>query len=185
MLYSVQRLAGVDSRLVAFAWSAAQQLPFDIHVLDKGGLRTDADQAALYAMGRTAPGSIVTNASDASTSAHGSGLAIDLAPYDLTQLDTDWSDPDLNSKLSQIGSLAQAAGFTWGGDPAFIAQAGFTDLPHVEIPDWRDEVDNGSAGPGVIGTVGNSLGLSTTWTMLILTGFVLLIGYTAYLVSHG
>jgi len=53
------------------------------------GLRSFDEQAALYAQGRTVPGSIVTNARPG-YSWHEFGLAVDVAPFD-TQGKPDWN----------------------------------------------------------------------------------------------
>jgi hypothetical protein len=159
------------------AYALAGQLPFDIHVVADGGLRTDADQARLYAEGRTTAGSVVTYAQTSQDSAHGCGLALDLAPYSLSLLDTDWSDPNLDSQLAQIGAAAKAYGpFSWGGDWA----APQTDLPHVELTDWQTEVANGSVGPGVIGATGNALGFGWLPTVLLLGGISVALIWGAY-----
>jgi peptidoglycan L-alanyl-D-glutamate endopeptidase CwlK len=50
------------------------------YLLVVSGLRTAAQQDALYAQGRTTPGHIVTNAK-ASQSMHSFGLAVDIVPY--------------------------------------------------------------------------------------------------------
>ncbi len=110
------------------------------------GGRTDAQQAALYAEGRTIPGNIVTNAKTAAESAHGFRLfnsspacwALDIAPCNDAGV-VDWSkaaEPGLKAALTQINALVQGAFpgvFTWGGDPSF----GLGDFDHWEVKGWR------------------------------------------------
>lgn len=77
------------------------------------GLRTFAEQEAIYEQGRTKPGRIVTY-SPAGASYHNYGLAVDIAPiiYDANNKpkDLDWS---FNfAKLEPIGAKY---GITWGG----------------------------------------------------------------------
>jgi peptidoglycan L-alanyl-D-glutamate endopeptidase CwlK len=85
------------------------------------GLRTWEEQAALYAQGRTAPGSIVTNAKPGD-SFHNYGTAFDVVPI------VDGS-PDWNSnEWDKIGSLGKSLGFKWGGDFSSIK-----DRPHFEM----------------------------------------------------
>jgi peptidoglycan L-alanyl-D-glutamate endopeptidase CwlK len=84
------------------------------------GFRTYAEQAKLYAQGRTAPGKIVTNAPPG-TSNHEKGLAVDLA----FQKDGLLSyDVDLYGKIVPI---ARKLNIDWGGD-----WTGFPDKPHFE-----------------------------------------------------
>jgi peptidoglycan LD-endopeptidase CwlK len=54
------------------------------------GLRTWAEQDALYAQGRTAPGQIVTNAKGGE-SWHNLGVAVDLVPMDQDPPQPDWN----------------------------------------------------------------------------------------------
>lgn len=91
-------------------------------------LRTDAEQTALYAQGRTAPGHIVTNAK-AGQSAHQYGLAIDIVPMVNGKPDWHGTDP----VWSEIGVLGEAAGLGWLGAPG----SSFPEEPHFELPDWK------------------------------------------------
>lgn len=84
------------------------------------GLRTIAEQNALYAQGRTKPGAIVTNAKGGS-SYHNYGLAIDLVEL---------KDGKANWKFDykKLKSISQKYGLTWGGDFKSIK-----DNPHFEL----------------------------------------------------
>lgn len=87
---SLARLSQVHPRLSALVQQLATQLAaesIDLHITQ--GLRSYADQAALYAKGRTAPGSVVTNAPPGH-SWHEFGLAVDVAPFD-QQGKPDWN----------------------------------------------------------------------------------------------
>ena len=92
------------------------------------GLRTAAEQEALYQQGRTKPGAKVTNARPWQ-SYHNYGLAIDVVPLN------QFNQPDWNStKWKQIGAIGKAVGLRWGGDFKSIV-----DQPHFEIgPPIRD-----------------------------------------------
>lgn len=90
--------------------------------------RTEAEQTALYAQGRTAPGHVVTNAK-AGQSAHNYGLAIDIVP--MVNGKPDWNG--LDPIWKQIGELGEAAGLTWLGAP----DSTFPEKPHFELPDWK------------------------------------------------
>ena len=89
------------------------------------GLRTYADQSALYAKGRTAPGRKVTNA-PAGYSNHNFGLAFDIGIWSGgTYLD----DSPL---YRQVAPLSITLGFEWGG-----AWNSFPDEPHYQLrPAW-------------------------------------------------
>jgi len=91
-------------------------------------LRSNAEQAALYAQGRTAPGHIVTDAPPGE-SAHNYGLALDIVP--MVNGKPDWRGAD--PVWQQIGALGQAAGLEWAGEPGFP----FPEEPHFQHPQWR------------------------------------------------
>lgn len=100
-----------------------------ITILITSGLRTFAEQDALYAKGRTEGGSIVTRAK-AGQSAHNYGKAADFCIWDGKQLD--WNAP--HEKWEEVGELAESMGLTWGGRFKSIV-----DLPHIEDPTWKDD----------------------------------------------
>ena len=97
--------------------------------------RTVEEQNELYAKGRTAPGSIVTNAKGTSySSQHQWGIAFDF--YLDMDIDGDGkkSDDAFNNRKStfnKVGKLAKSIGLGWGGD-----WTSPVDLPHVYLPDW-------------------------------------------------
>jgi peptidoglycan L-alanyl-D-glutamate endopeptidase CwlK len=71
-------------------------------------LRTLAEQAELYAQGRTKPGQIVTQAKPGQ-SWHNWGLAFDVAPFYAGK-------PQWNSRhWDRIGELGKKLGLSWGG----------------------------------------------------------------------
>lgn len=84
-------------------------------------LRTWDEQAALYAQGRTSPGSIVTNAKPGE-SFHNYGTAFDVVP--IVNGSADWDSKEWN----RIGILGKSLGFKWGGDFTSI-----NDRPHFEM----------------------------------------------------
>lgn len=92
------------------------------------GVRTVAQQQALYARGRTTPGRIVTNAdgiqkrSNHQPHPDGYGHAADCA----------FAGPDPFGEAqpwAAYGACARAVGLVWGGD-----WTTFRDRPHVELP---------------------------------------------------
>lgn len=132
---SLQRLEGLDPRLVAVVKRAIQLSKQDFLVVE--GVRSPARQAELYAQGRTKPGNVVTwvrvsnHFTDAKT---GLGSAVDLCPFPV-----DWNDP---SKFLAIrAAMYQAAdeldvALRWGGDwdcDCKFREKGETDLPHFEL----------------------------------------------------
>lgn len=98
-------------------------------------LRTKAEQDALYAKGRTAPGKIVTNAKGSNySSMHQWGVAFDF--YLKMDIDGDGqiSDDAYNNAkktFNQVGALAKSIGLEWGGDWKSIK-----DLPHIQLKNW-------------------------------------------------
>ena len=111
------------------------------------GYRTFAEQAAIYAQGRTKPGKIVSNASPGS-SYHNYGLAIDFAllvdgkeiSWDTAK---DW-DGDRVADWMEVVKVFKAAGWIWGGDFKSIK-----DMPHLEKSfgfSWRKLLELHSAG---------------------------------------
>ncbi|SET62301.1 M15 family metallopeptidase [Paenibacillus sp. NFR01] len=95
------------------------------------GLRTIAEQNALYAQGRTKKGPIVTNARGGE-SYHNYGLAIDFALLlpDGTNLSWDTSrdgDRDKTADWQEVAYEAKQLGFEWGGD-----WTSFKDYSHLE-----------------------------------------------------
>lgn len=102
-----------------------------INILITQGLRTVAEQNALYAQGRTAPGAIVTNAKGGQ-SIHNYGLAFDFAVYSKDGIKTEWSASiDTNSDgykdYLQVGAIGKSLNLKWGGDFRSIV-----DYPHFE-----------------------------------------------------
>lgn len=94
-----------------------------------------AEQDALYAQGRTTPGSIVTNARGTSySSQHQWGIAADF--YIDMDVDGDGvnSDDAFNNAtrlFDKVGSLAKSISLGWGGD-----WKSTVDKPHLYLPDW-------------------------------------------------
>lgn len=103
-----------------------------VPILITQGLRTIAEQDALYAQGRTKPGVIVTNAKGG-TSYHNYGLAIDFALLlpDGKQVSWDMKrdgDCDKVADWMEVVQEAKALGFEWGGD--FVS---LKDAPHFQM----------------------------------------------------
>ncbi|WP_238649775.1 M15 family metallopeptidase [Paenibacillus piscarius] len=103
-----------------------------VPILITQGLRTIAEQNALYAQGRTRPGAIVTNARGGE-SYHNYGLAVDFAlllpngssvSWDMTRDGDQDGTPDWREVVQQ----AKAIGFEWGGD-----WTSFKDYPHLQM----------------------------------------------------
>ena len=74
--------------------------------------RTVAEQDALYAKGRTAPGSIVTNAKGISYSSHHQwGTA-----FDIYRNDGKGAYNDSDGFFSKVGAIGVKIGLEWGGN---------------------------------------------------------------------
>ena len=91
-----------------------------IEVLITSTYRDSASQTALYAMGRTAPGRIVTHAR-AGQSFHNHRVAFDFVP--LIHGKAVWNDLSLFKRCGEIG---ESLGLEWGG------RWRFRDYPHLQ-----------------------------------------------------
>lgn len=118
-----QRIAGLHPEVRAsaaqFVNRVEQELGIQLRVTS--GFRSYADQDALYAQGRTAPGEIVTNARGGH-SYHNFGLAFDVVevrPDGSVNWNTDWE---------AIGRVGESMGLEWGG-----SWTGFQDRPHFQL----------------------------------------------------
>lgn len=94
-----------------------------IKVLITSTFRDKAMQNALYAKGRTAPGSKVTNARGGS-SMHQYRCAFDFVPYADNGKDLDWSN---SKKFTRCAEVGEALGLEWGG-----RWKSFVDMPHLQ-----------------------------------------------------
>ncbi|MEQ1643753.1 MAG: M15 family metallopeptidase [Pyrinomonadaceae bacterium] len=92
----------------------------DVRVVQ--GLRSYAEQEALFQQGRTRKGPKVTNARGGQSN-HNFGLAVDLCPFGDGSADWD-NDPG----FTLIGKAAKTQGLEWGGD-----WDSFPDRPHVQL----------------------------------------------------
>jgi len=95
--------------------------PKGVHPIITQGLRTFEESNILYAQGRTAPGSIVTNAK-AGSSYHNYGLAVDFCLFVggklIWKVDENWMT---------VVNIFKKYGFSWGGDWKSLK-----DNPHLE-----------------------------------------------------
>lgn len=90
-----------------------------LNVLVTQTMRDNEYQAALYAQGRTQPGSIVTNSK--TTTFHGCGLAFDFCK---NVKGHEYDDPAF---FAAVAAIAKGMGFSWGGD-----WKSFPDKPHLQ-----------------------------------------------------
>lgn len=89
--------------------------------------RTVEEQNALYAIGRSKPGSKVTNArGDSYSSMHQWGVAFDIYRNDGKGL---YYNAD--SFFNKVGKIGESLGLEWGG-----SWSGLVDLPHFQLSDW-------------------------------------------------
>ena len=129
------RLRGVHPQLVLMTAAWAAQLTWDI--LITSGVRTNAEQVALYAQGRTKPGPIVTQASSAAFSAHGRrwingtvyGCAVDAVPCTGPAGQPNYDD---RGSYEAMAMVAERMGLVWGG-----RWVKFPDEPHFQMMDWK------------------------------------------------
>jgi len=103
-----------------------------VPILITQGLRTTAEQNALYAQGRTKPGAIVTQAKGG-YSYHNYGLAVDFALLLPGGTAVSWDmsrdgDGDATADWQEVVRQAKDLGFEWGGD-----WTSFKDYPHLQM----------------------------------------------------
>ena len=128
---TLENLAGLNRKFRAQAevfLKAAQPIcerhSITIEVIS--GLRSWAQQSALYAQGRTKPGPIVTKAR-AGSSWHNYGLAIDLGLFAGGKY-LDSADPKRADRIyKELGTLAASMGIEWAG-----TWKTFTESPHFQ-----------------------------------------------------
>jgi peptidoglycan L-alanyl-D-glutamate endopeptidase CwlK len=127
----IHRLVGVHPRLVEAVKRicyAMHELGFAMLVTD--GVRTTAQQQALYAQGRSAAGAIITKADGVTTrsnhqaKADGFGHAVDLCF--LVDGKASWNE---QLPWALYGAMAKSQGLVWGGTFTTIS-----DRPHIELP---------------------------------------------------
>lgn len=87
--------------------------------------RSKAEQDALYAQGRTKPGSIVTNCRYP-YSPHNWGVA-----FDIYRKDGKGAYYDADGWFKKCGQVGKKLGLFWGGD-----FRSFIDQPHFELPEY-------------------------------------------------
>ncbi len=93
------------------------------------GLRSYAEQDALYAQGRTAPGPKVTHARGGHSN-HNFGIAFDIGVFSGKRY-----LPDA-PQYKAVGALGMDLGLEWGG-----SWKGFVDQPHFQLrPGWAGEL---------------------------------------------
>lgn len=115
---------------------AEDQLPKNMGIRIAQGLRTIEEQDALYAQGRTKPGSIVTKAKGGQ-SYHNFGLAIDFClvidtngdgKFDVVSWNTGAdTDKDGVPDWNEVVKVFTDAGYEWGG-----AWSTIKDAPHLQ-----------------------------------------------------
>lgn len=112
-----------EFRTLVDTWLTGMKLANLDHIITCT-VRTDAEQAALYASGRTVTGPIRTYAKPGQ-SAHQYGLAIDFCIVDLGKL-LDWSGDD--PSWDQAIKIAQASG---------LESLRPMESAHLQHPGWR------------------------------------------------
>jgi len=135
---SLERLETCEPDLVRVFKRVEQISPFDFTVIC--GVRTDAEQKALYAQGRTEPGPIVTTLDGVTKksrhqpNANGLSEAVDVAPWPIA-----WEN---KKQFIAFGGVVMAAAeiesvrIRWGADWNSnwdLDEHSFVDLPHYEL----------------------------------------------------
>lgn len=132
---SEARLGLVSPDLAALVRQLAERLALEnITIRVTQGLRTIAEQNALYAQGRTEPGKIVTHAAGCS-SWHVLGCAVDVAPMDDGIPDWDESHPAWGRIVALGESLGLRSGISWKDEPHFELTGTYPPDPPQMIQD--------------------------------------------------
>lgn len=132
-LKSQSKLVGLQPVIVAATVALIERCyARGVNIVITQGLRTIAEQDALYAQGRTRPGQIVTNAKGG-TSYHNYGLAVDFALLLNDGKQVSWDvkldvDKDGVAEWMEVVEEAHKLGFEWGGD-----WTSFKDLSHFQM----------------------------------------------------
>lgn len=129
---SLKNLEGVHPDMVRLMHEAIKNTPIDFTITQ--GVRTEAEQLALYSLGRTASGMIVTNCdgirnkSNHQVKSDGYGHAVDLYPYLYGKVNVNAVN-ELRIIAKHILSIADelAIPIQWGGNWKM------RDYPHFEI----------------------------------------------------
>ena len=121
---STNNLAGVDGRLIAIADLAIELTNIDFGVPSTGGLRTEADQAKLFADGVSKADGVNNK------SYHQSGKAMDVYAY--VDGKASWDKLHLAVIASAMLQASAQLGYKlkWGG-----LWKSWQDYPHFEIKD--------------------------------------------------
>lgn len=121
---SINNLAGVDGRLIAIADLAIELTNIDFGVPSTGGLRTEADQAKLFADGVSKADGVNNK------SYHQSGKALDVYAY--VDGEASWDKLHLAIIASAMLQASAQLGYKlkWGG-----LWKSWQDYPHFEIKD--------------------------------------------------
>lgn len=136
---SLDNLKNVHPNLVKVMMASITNSPVDFTITT--GIRTTAEQKAIYAQGRTKPGKIVTKADgvkglsnhqdEADGKKDGLGSAVDLYPFFEGQVQVHHKDTvkKLTEIANHIKKTAKDLGIAieWGGDWKFI------DYPHFQL----------------------------------------------------
>jgi len=144
---SEKNILTLDSKIQPLARSLvhkAASVGITIKVIS--GLRTYAEQDALYAQGRTKPGNIITNAR-AGYSNHNFGIAFDIGIFESNKY------LEESPKYKTVGILGKDIGLEWGGSWKSIV-----DEPHFQLrPNWANDLTEKQMLAALRDRVGNGL----------------------------
>jgi hypothetical protein len=149
-------LAKVNPGLAKRVRNAADKLASaGTNLLVVSGLRTAAEQNALFAQGRGgAAGHVVTNAR-AGYSMHNYGLAVDIVPYlsgDSGELNWESNTPQFRAMVTAL----EAEGLVWGGEWKSFPDDDHFQMPGLPVtPNDSMRSDYGDGGYGALANIWN------------------------------
>lgn len=128
---SLDRLIGVDDKLIQLANMAISISPVDFGIAYDGGIRTADKQKELFSKGYSKLDGVKNK------SKHQLGKAFDFIPYVNGKVNTDkhyyYMIISAMFIAADILDIKIRSGANWDSDDEFITDQTFQDLPHIEL----------------------------------------------------
>jgi peptidoglycan L-alanyl-D-glutamate endopeptidase CwlK len=150
-------LATVNPVLADKIRDAADELAATgMYLLVVSGLRTAAEQDALYAKGRNGSTEKIVTHAKAGYSMHNYGLAVDVVPYlsgETGEVNWDAKTPQFNTMVAAL----KAQGLVWGGDWITLKDDDHFQMPGMpDTPNDRMRADYGTGDQAALSAIWNN-----------------------------